>query len=174
MAAGLQEGKVLRIQYQVPGHTAPVTRLVEPNHLVSYRGEWYLVGYCQNHDEHRTFAISRMKKVEKLPVAVDESEEFDLEKIMGAHFGIIYGDKEHRVKVKFNPDQAPYVKERDWHPTQTITDHKDGSITLEITVNHLYEISRWILSWGSGAKVLEPKELKDMIKAEAKAILEAE
>ena len=49
---------------------------------------------------------------------------------------------------------------------QKIKEQKDRSLILTLTVNHLLELKRWILSWGSGATVLEPKVLKDDIQKE--------
>ena len=44
-------------------------------------------------------------------------------------------------------------------PPKKITDRKDGGINYSITVNHLIEIKAWIMSWGSHATVVKPKEL---------------
>jgi len=54
----------------------------------------------------------------------------------------------------------------DWHPTQTIRENKDGSIVLSFKTNHFFEVKRWVLSWGDGAKVLAPKELVEEVKQE--------
>ncbi len=57
-----------------------------------------------------------------------------------------------------------YLKERKWHPTQRIEENSDGSAVLSLKVNHLLELKRWILSWGSMAKVLEPQSFIEDIK----------
>ncbi len=56
--------------------------------------------------------------------------------------------------------------EREWHPSQKITLHPDGSLTFEITANHLFEIRQWIMSWGHGVEVLEPMQLRKEIRQE--------
>jgi hypothetical protein len=38
------------------------------------------------------------------------------------------------VRVPFRRDQAKYVRERLWHPSQTFEDHPDGSLTLTLRV----------------------------------------
>jgi predicted DNA-binding transcriptional regulator YafY len=43
---------------------------------------------------------------------------------------------------------------------------------LRMCLSHLTDIKRWILGWGSQAKVLSPDELVETIKSEAKAIVE--
>jgi predicted DNA-binding transcriptional regulator YafY len=74
------------------------------------------------------------------------------------------------VRIWFSADHAPYVKERDWHPTQTIRENKDGSMVLSFKTNHLFEVKRWVLSWGAGARVLGPKELNQSIMEDIEAI----
>jgi predicted DNA-binding transcriptional regulator YafY len=47
--------------------------------------------------------------------------------------------------------------------------NKDGSvIEFQVTLSGLEEITRWILSWGSKARVLGPPELRKRIKDELK------
>ena len=44
-------------------------------------------------------------------------------------------------------------------------------IELTVTLGGLEEIERWVLSWGSHASVLEPPELKRLVRRAAEAIL---
>ncbi|RPJ06520.1 MAG: WYL domain-containing protein [Deltaproteobacteria bacterium] len=76
------------------------------------------------------------------------------------------------VKVKFHSDIAPWIRERRWRPSQETKEHDDGSATLTFKVAGTWEIKRWIMSFGSSAKVLEPKELRKEILEEAMWIWE--
>jgi predicted DNA-binding transcriptional regulator YafY len=60
------------------------------------------------------------------------------------------------------------VAERQWHPTQAIRKIKaDGSIIeFQAELAGLEEITRWVLSWGSKARVIGPPELKKRVKEE--------
>jgi len=78
----------------------------------------------------------------------------------------MFGTEEYRVRILFNRAAAPYAKERQWHPTQQIKDRADGSAILSFTTNHLFEVKRWVLSWGSDAVVLDPPELVEQVKKE--------
>ena len=72
------------------------------------------------------------------------------------------------MKIRFSVKVAPYVLERDWHPSQEIETCKDGAIVLALTVNHLLELKRWILSWGKNAVVLKPDYFRTEIEMEIK------
>ena len=90
-----------------------------------------------------------------------------LRRLTGSHFGVHWSDREYQVRIRFEREVAGYVRERCWHPTQLIDEHPDGSLTLSLTVNHLLELKRWVLSWGEMARVLSPPELARDIAASA-------
>jgi predicted DNA-binding transcriptional regulator YafY len=53
--------EVLRFDYRrVSGEPADWPRKVEPHHLVTWRGRWYLVGWDLDRDDWRTFRVDRM------------------------------------------------------------------------------------------------------------------
>lgn len=50
--------------------------------------------------------------------------------------------------------------------TQEITEHADGSLTLNMEVPGLNDLKRWLLGYGKGAIALQPPELVEMMRAE--------
>ncbi|MBM4373329.1 MAG: WYL domain-containing protein, partial [Deltaproteobacteria bacterium] len=45
-------------------------------------------------------------------------------------------------------------------------------VELSFTANHLFEVTRWVLSWGAGAEVLDPPELREQVRKEHETALE--
>ncbi len=86
-------------------------------------------------------------------------KDFDFQKLSGSRFGVHRGDEDINVEILFSRRVADYVKERIWHSGLHIEEHKSGDVTLFLTVNHLLELKRWILSWGVEARVLAPDSL---------------
>ena len=76
-----------------------------------------------------------------------------------ASFGVI-ADQAVRVRILFEPRWATYVEERNWHESQTFTKGPDGKIEISMDVGSTPDLRSWILSFGSGAEVLEPEELR--------------
>jgi len=72
------------------------------------------------------------------------------------------------VHIRFEGYAARVVAERMWHSTQAIRKLKpDGSvIEFQADLSGLEEITRWVLSWGSKAKVLGPPELRQRVREE--------
>ena len=173
VAAGLSQDRTVRIDYTVPGWENPMPREVDPYFAVSHAGAWYVIGYCHYKKEIRTFAFSRISAAQLLGATFEMPVDFDLDAYMGPRFGIMRGEREHTVKVRFSPILAPYVLERDWHPTQTVAKRRDGSVDLFFKVTDLFEVRRWVLSWGAGVEVLGPKELRDGVRKDAAAVARA-
>jgi predicted DNA-binding transcriptional regulator YafY len=62
------------------------------------------------------------------------------------------------------------VKDRIWHSSQQFRDRDDGSTEMTLHVSDDYALRSWILSFGSGVRVLAPPNLADWAVAEVEAI----
>jgi len=164
---GLRLCRTLMLEYKRPVDLRATRRKVDPYHAAEYQSEWYLIGRCHKRECILTFAVSRIEKA----LVLDEERfeypsDFNFERFTGARFGIFWGEKNFKAKVWFSPHIAPYIKEREWHPSQEIIENGDGSIVIKFTANHLLDVTRWILSWGAGARALAPKALVEEVKRE--------
>ncbi len=168
----LRSSRQLRIRYKTPGRK-PAERLLDPYHGVRFEGDWYIVGHCHLRDEIRTFSLSRMIMAEDLGAAFKVPTDFDFGKLSGSHFGVHWDDGEICVKLRFLKKVADYVTERSWHPSQKVSTCQNGDVELSMTVNHLLELKRWVLSWGADVKVLEPEYFADDIEATLRQAVES-
>lgn len=168
---GLRQQRILKILYNTPKHDGSVMRTVEPYHVLVFRGEWYLIGLCREVKAMRTYALSRMLSVETGKEDIKIPEDFDINASLKDRFGMFEGSKIYNVKLLFDKDQAAYVMGREWHPSQKARPRKDEKVIIEFTVNHLFEIKRWVMAWGKSVTVSSPKELKEMIIEELKSSL---
>ncbi|MFT4413275.1 WYL domain-containing protein [Fredinandcohnia humi] len=91
---------------------------------------------------------------------------------------ITYTPNLTKVKVLFKfdqiADQENFIKKRVKEQGQwgkILEEYEDGSFLWEITVRGFSEITPWIRSFGRGAVVLEPKEFKEKMKDDWKAVL---
>lgn len=168
--ACLRQSIRMEIDYKNPGGI-PMQRRVDPYHGVRFEGDWYVVGFCHLRQAVRTFSLARITAVRQLEERFIVPADFDFSKLCGSHFGVHWGEEEVEVRILFAPSVADYVRERQWHPSQTMEEQADGSLILTLTVNHLLELKRWILSWGDGAQVLEPPDLADTIRRTAQRMV---
>jgi predicted DNA-binding transcriptional regulator YafY len=167
LASGIRDNRSLAIQHTSPTAKAgaeATERTVDPYYLVNYKGEWYLSAFCHHRQSIRTFAVSRITKASVLAGTFKMPADMTPKRMFGDKFGIIWKDQFHKVRIRFAPEVAPYIRERQWHPEQTIKDRRDGSLVLEFTTNHINEVKDWVLSWGGGATVLAPSILIEKAK----------
>lgn len=161
---GLRESKSLIISHRKPGDTAAEKRTIDPYHIISFQGEWYVISFCHLREAIRTFALSRIETADVTENSFSIPDDFDLNQTRDEHFGVHWSQNVYKVRIWFSCEIAPYIKERQYHTNQELTDNSDGSVVISFKTRDLLEVKRWVLSWGSGAKVLEPEELVNEIK----------
>jgi predicted DNA-binding transcriptional regulator YafY len=89
---------------------------------------------------------------------------FDPKRHEAEAFGIVW-ERPMRVVLRFRADQAPYVREREWHPTQRLRTLRDGRLEMRFHAGGTLEIARWILGWGDAVEVLRPAALRARVRA---------
>ena len=68
--------------------------------------------------------------------------------------------------LKFSPYQARWIRERQWHKTQKLTELDEGGVIMEMDVQGLDEVKRWVMQYGTEVEVLGPEELRKNVKQE--------
>ena len=170
LAKAVAQRQQLELHYRKPGQ--PVEkRLVDAYHLANINGEWYLFAYDHARKDLRTFVPARIQSVKPTGKTFERTQKFSLEKRLRDSFGVHAGEGEFDVVIRFNARAADYIREKKWHPSQTLRDLKDGGAELKMKLSSLAEVQRWVLSWGGDAKVLQPKQLAESVRAAAQKIL---
>lgn len=172
-AAVLRQHEV-EFDYRKPGETKAARRHVQPYHLSHRENLWYLVGLDVGRVGLRTFALPRITAVRVLDHGFARPPDFTPEKFFSSALGVLVGTGDHAVRVRFAPAVADHIRERVWHESQEMRDLPDGRLELSLRLGALAEVTRWLLSWGEHAEVLEPAELRERIHAAARAILARE
>jgi proteasome accessory factor B len=172
LARAVSQRQQLELQYRKPGQKAEA-RIVDPYHLANINGEWFLFAFDQARKDIRTFAPARIQSVHPTGKTFDRTQKFSLEQRLRDSFGVHSGEGEFEVVLRFNPRAADYIREKKWHPSQTLRDLKDGGAELKMKLSSLAEVQRWVLSWGGDAAVVKPAELAESVRAAARKMLES-
>ena len=161
---------VVRIKYFTISRNSEEYREVEPYKVHYYDGVWYLIGYCYKNNDFRVFAIDRIKEIEILNKLFEWRDSFCFEDYFKNSWGVMRG-KEYTVKLKFDSDQAKYIREKKWHESQVNEELDTGELIVCFKATGLFEIKKWILGYGKHVLVIEPEELKNGIKQELQETL---
>jgi predicted DNA-binding transcriptional regulator YafY len=130
--------------------------LVEPYRVAYAQGTLYLFAFVPAYGEMRTFAVQRIQDVTVL------DEHFDQQEAAAGVFPdslSAFSGTPERVVIEFSAAEAPYVRERDWHPSQVLEELADGRVRLTLDVVVDWGLEAWILGFGAAARVVSPASL---------------
>ncbi len=162
----------LSIVYYTYSRNDVSERAVDPYGVFHHGNSWYLVAYCHNRNEIRTFRVNRIRSLERMDDLFEYPENFSINEYLEGTWGVFSGE-EVTIRLLFSRKLAPLIEETIWHSDQKIEKLDDGSVLLTAQVRGMLDIRRWVMSWGDGVTVLEPVELREEIAAHARAMYEA-
>lgn len=162
--------KQARIGYYSASSRRAKTYDVDPYRLVYYRGGLYLYARAHDYDEVRTFAVERIQKVEVLDQGFEMPKDFDPSAYARSAFGI-FGGKAETVELVFAARVAGYIRERNWHESQAITEEPDGGLRLVLEVAPSFDFKSWVKGFLPHVRVVRPASLRDEIAREIEAAL---
>lgn len=131
------------------------SRSVKPVRLLFKSQDWYLYALCLLRNDFRYFKLSRIKNLDIHTEEFDDSFEDILLKKEMPHENTV------NIKVKFNRKVAFRVYDE---LNGEITEDNDGNLYTEIQIPNNHNLYNYIFSFGDGAEVLEPKEIRRQIK----------
>mgnify|MGYP002777000930 CR=1 FL=1 len=154
------------MRYYSPTSNEISERELDPYVLHFSRNNPYVTGFCHLRQEVRWFRVDRIQQLELRSHFFEIDPTFDRESHFADAFQHEVGGIPTPMAIWFDARTAPYIRERRWHPTQQIEEQPDNSLILRFVVRGLNEVKRWVLFYGKGARVLEPPELVEMMRAE--------
>ncbi|MFN8342480.1 MAG: YafY family protein [Cyclobacteriaceae bacterium] len=144
---------VLRIEYS-NSEEQLTTRDVEPIGIFYYSLNWHLIAWCRLRKGYRDFRVNRIRKLAPTGETCEGSNHISLKE----YFENIYQDNPNlkKVVVLFDKDQ---IRGKPIYGCTSQTD-LGTQLRVEFMVENFFYLSSWLLTFGSGATVVEPPELK--------------
>lgn len=156
----IYENKKIWMRYFTASRGEVTERTVEPYHLSNVRGDWYLIAFDDLRKEYRNFSVARISHWKVLNEKFTRDPQFSAQNWVESSFQAQVGGAVEEVVIRFTSEAAHYVRERIWHPTQSIEENEDGSLVLRLRTSGLEGVKRWLFTFGSGAEVLSPDCLR--------------
>jgi predicted DNA-binding transcriptional regulator YafY len=150
---GIQEKRVIRLHYHGYKKEQASERDVEPHQLFYAEGLWYLEAYCRKRKGMRDFRLSRIDR------ATLRNEFFTKRRT-----GKMETQALVVIKIRFEQNAVRWVREQQHYGYQKDEKQTPQNVTMIYHVNDTSEIIPWILSWGTSAEVLSPKELRKTLR----------
>jgi proteasome accessory factor B len=163
----------IHFDYRKPGTKAANRRHVQPLHLTHRESRWYLIGHDLERDAMRTYALGRIERIELSARWFERPKDFSVDRYFGGALGVMNGQEQHHVRIRFSPLAVDHVKDRFWHESQEWHPQPDGSLDLCLQLSDLLEVERLILQWGGHAVALEPPALRERLAAAGRQLTSA-
>ena len=150
---------------------------VDPYGLAYHDGSLYLFGFSHESQAIRQWKVDRISEAEELAETFEPPVDFNLAEHVSEGFGMLGIFREsgdfpvQRVRIRFRSYFTRIIQEKRWHASQKITEEPDGSVILEMELSELRILKRWVMSFGRHAEVLEPTELREMVRKEIEMTL---
>ncbi len=171
LAKATSQKQQLEIHYRKPGSSGGEARVVDPYQLANVNGEWFLFAYDHLRKDLRTFVPARIQRFRPTGKSFERPKRFSIDTRLRDSFGVISGKQTQDIVIRFSSFAAEFIREKKWHPSQKLKELDDGGIELQLKLSSLIEVQRWILGWGGNATVVNPPELVQRIRDEARKIL---
>jgi predicted DNA-binding transcriptional regulator YafY len=162
LAEGILRRRACMVTYRTPESPEVKTYPYHPYRLLNIAGALYCVGKVPPHGNLTTLATHRIAAIELMADSFAVDQALDLNRYRQEAFGVVWEEPE-KVVLRFRADQAPYVAERQWHPSQQLNWLPEGGLELTFSAGGTFEIVRWILGWGDAVEVIEPRQLRQHV-----------
>ncbi|MBI5292804.1 MAG: WYL domain-containing transcriptional regulator [Chloroflexi bacterium] len=134
----------------------------------------HVIGWREPPRKIMTFKVERIRTINLLDTTYTIPPDFDPREKLKDAWGIWYtGRAPEKVALRFSRHIASRVRETQWHHNEKpLKEEADGAVIWEAEVAEWQEMLPWIRGWGSQCEVMEPRELRETLMGEAKAMAE--
>ena len=132
---------------------------------------WYVIGLNVKDGQIKTYSLDRISQLNLLQETFTMPENVKPSEFFKDCFGIITNQNSpKRIVLRVEPTQAKYFRALPLHSSQKEEIHDNYSI-FTYTMRITYDLKEEIMSHGASIEVLEPKELKTLIRNELEQAL---
>jgi predicted DNA-binding transcriptional regulator YafY len=164
----LLTGLMVKFLYGEDSDAALRWRKVIPYGLL-FAPRYYLVARVKSKPEPVLFRLDRIHDLEVSNEPGAPPESFNLEAYASRSFGVFQEEPEDIV-LRFDPSAAHDARAYLFHPTQTMSDEADGSLTVRFRAAGLLQIAQHLMTWGPTVTILAPDNLKAIMWEEIEAL----
>ncbi len=168
--------KVIKFGYQKFWETTDSEKVVMPYALKEFKNRWYLLAADYKPKSGgfflKTFGLDRISDLEITHTSF-KKESINVEDSYKNAFGIINatGEEPQEILLKFDKEQANYIKALPLHHSQTIVSENEIETVFKVFLMPTYDFQREILSYGKRVQVLSPEGFIRELRTEVEIML---
>ncbi len=154
----IRKRRELNFEYRGLNQNEFLLRKIHPYELVLVDHQWYLFAFDLDRKAIRSFVPGRLRSLKTTENCFTRPKSFSAAEHLKDSFGVFSGGTPQHVVISFDQFASQLVRERKWHPSQSIRELQEGKIELSMTLGSFQEVERWILSWGNHAVLISPPD----------------
>ena len=129
-----------------------------------YGNRAHLVGWTEWAEAPRLWRLANMSEARITDEAFERDPAFDLQRFAERSFGT-FQEKPVKVVLRFDAGAARDAAAFRFHPTQSVEENEDGSLTVRFEAGGLDEMCWHLLTWGESVTVEKPARLRRRLAA---------
>ncbi|MDF2541244.1 MAG: hypothetical protein K0S47_962 [Herbinix sp.] len=170
LQSAIQSKVKIHIVYRSFQSKENTERTIHPYELFINDGCLNVIGFCELRNSIRDFRVSRIKEItlteDNFTIPKQYYEERKRNKFIH-----LSGNEPEQIVISFDQKTSDYIKEYEAERADEIVDEGHGILFVRNTAI-TDELIRWILQFGSGAKVVSPQNLRERIEKDLKENLQ--
>ena len=166
----LLRGYQIEGYYQKRGQNKPEKRIINPLGIVLQGVVHRLICTMDDSPEvPRHLPIHRFKKAKLTSIKTKKPKNFDLDNfIKSQNIGFLINEKPINLVANFQPMAGFHLTETPVAENQELTQLKDGSYQLKVTLPDTSQLRWWLLGFGEQVEIKKPNSLRAEFKSVAK------
>ena len=163
----LKQNRRIRFSYKSYTRSLPTDGIVlEPYFVKIFKQLWYVIGRNVKEGKIKTYSLDRISNLNLMQDTFAMPEDVNPSEFFKDCFGIITNsNRPKRIVLRVEPTQAKYFRALPLHSSQQEEVHDHYSI-FSYRMRITYDLKEEIMSHGASIEVLEPEELKVLIRTE--------
>ncbi len=155
--------QLIQISYEKAGGGSPSERILEPIGCYHQSNHWYLVAYCQEKKDYRTFKINRIQNLTSLETTYTRTH-INLQHYLEEQAKAWKAQQKGQVvEVLFDHSIAEHAQRRKYYFGLIEEINEEDGIRMKFWVPSIELMARWLVAFTNKAQIIQPKALHDRL-----------
>lgn len=158
----MRDGLEIELYYQSYWYEEPSTYTLQPYCIKVFKQRWYVIGFCKERNNIRTFSLDRIQQLTTLDAKFVYPKDFDPEAYFADYFGIMIENKKlETIRIKVYGMHVQYIRALPLHHSQCEIETTEDYSIFEYRMKPTLDFRQELLSRGADVEVLAPLTFRE-------------
>lgn len=158
----MRDGLEIELYYQSYWYEEPSTYTLQPYCIKVFKQRWYVIGFCKERNNIRTFSLDRIQQLTTLDAKFVYPKDFDPEAYFANYFGIMIENKKlETIRIKVYGMHVQYIRALPLHRSQCEIETTVDYSIFEYRMKPTLDFRQELLSRGADVEVLAPLTFRE-------------